>query len=180
MPYTLGTAAEIAANRVHAGHHEAGHAVAYLARGRTFRYATVRGRYNDGVVLWRPRRITPWDQAFVAAAGPIAEWHHAGMAWDDDRLAAELDDAEDCDESMFGSEPQDDLACFAEATAKYLPREMRIPVWRGCQYQVTGPLWPAVRAVAAALIESPRALAWREVAAVAGAVLPELAPDAPR
>jgi hypothetical protein len=81
-----------------AAYHEAGHAIAYWAYGLRFRYVTIRGRQNDNVTLWRPRRIRPEESTFAASAGPIAELHHSGRHLEDDQLAQILAEEPDHDD----------------------------------------------------------------------------------
>ncbi len=61
--------------RERTAYHEAGHAVAYLVAGRTFRYVTIRPRSAGitGQVYVRPRRIDSIQLAVIAHCGPIAE-----------------------------------------------------------------------------------------------------------
>lgn len=153
-----------------AAYHEAGHAVAYWDKGLTFRYVSIRGRRNDNVALWRPRRIRAWDQDFIAAAGPIAEMHHRGIDWDDGQLSAAItDDAEfDYEEE---DEPPGDFATYAAAVGLYRSREHWVPIWRGHERQITGRLWPAVEVVARGLLASRRALTYADVASLAAAAI---------
>jgi hypothetical protein len=137
-----------------AAYHEAGHAVAYWARRVRFRYVTIRGRYLDRVAPVRNTRIWPWDHAFIAAAGPIAEMRHRGIVWDDsalaeaiDELAAPLDEEDD-----WLKEPPGDFEIFATSTSLYSPSSLTAH-WRAHETGV-GRLWPAVDAVALALLAS--------------------------
>jgi hypothetical protein len=129
----------------------------------------VAGRKNN-VALWRPRRIRPNENTFVASAGPIAELHHSGRHLDDDQLAVILaessePDLEDEDQAAG------DFATFADSASRYLPREQWLPEWRNNEQVLTTLYWPAIDAVARVLLASPAALKFAEVAFIAEAAL---------
>ncbi|HEV2347399.1 MAG TPA: hypothetical protein VGS97_25110 [Actinocrinis sp.] len=128
-------------------HHEAGHAVAYLASGLSIRYATIRARGgNHGrVAPPRRRRIGVTDAYVTACAGPVAEglylWHAAD---EDDRAGCEVNDfimaawlAGGCgDMQVFDGEREGVWDSWQDTT----------------KTMVVERYWPAVTAIAEALL----------------------------
>ena len=132
------------ADLVPAAYHEAGHAIAYWANDLHFRYVTIRGRQNDNIALWRPRRIRPNESTFVASAGPIAELHHTRRHLDDDQLAVILAESSELDLEDEDQAPGD-FATFADSASRYLPREEWLPEWRNNERVLTTSTGPRSR-----------------------------------
>jgi hypothetical protein len=109
--------------------------------------------------------------AQIAAAGPVAELIATGRRLEDDSLAeifAKYRDEAARDEDDY--EPPGDLEKLVKAVGD-LPPELWVGQWRGIETGVTGRLWPAVDAVARALLTSPRALLYAEVSVICEAAL---------
>ena len=90
-------------------YHEAGHAVAYLARGYDFQDITI---VEDGSALGQVRpkpgnTIRFWDIPFISAAGLISEGHRYGGPQDDDDLRDDFDSAQDVIDGLYGDEEED-------------------------------------------------------------------------
>jgi hypothetical protein len=161
-------------DRENTAYHEAGHAVAYLARGYDFRDVTI---VDDG---WKIGQVRPkpgntmrvWDVPFVSAAGPICEQHHYGRPQDDDDLREDFAWAQDVIDGWGDEEDQNtDVVQFTQYTedtmwgiTKYskdpnVPPEMgivtdrRVKIWRIYERELTEFWWPAVEDVATALLE---------------------------
>lgn len=158
-------------------YHEAAHAVAYWWIGRPFRYVTIRSRFHIGNVVPYYRQIDKIDRAVIAAAGPIAEYHYvkdlsdrfpkAGNLGSDDNVLASISEAVEIRE--LGDDMPDDAADFGTL----ISQNSWLVLWHYAKDHITGDLWPAVDAVAQALLASPRRLSYREVSAIAEQALQE-------
>ncbi|MFD2078063.1 Peptidase family M41 [Actinopolymorpha cephalotaxi] len=121
-------------------YHEAGHAVAYLLHRLPFRYVTVRPRtagLTGHVMIWRPRRMSAYTYASVAAAGPVAEARHLQeLGLDEDEVTARI---------IFGG-------CAADFDQQDVPG---YPVgwFERVMTDVLTEHWPVVERVAEALAE---------------------------
>lgn len=151
-------------------HHEAGHAVAYLRLGYTFRYITLspRARGLHGRVAVNPRRIRPHDQAEIALAGPWAEarrnWEATGLPFTVDSVESIVDDDgftfDDYYNGACLAGGQGDLSLLDEWPSELpFPETPATLTWKFERY------WPIVSAIAAALLESNR-MSYREAVGI--------------
>ena len=155
-------------------YHEAGHAVAWLARGCEFEFVTIveDEHHPDGDLLGHVHAARPWpgDIPFGCAAGPIAEWHHRELIeyfddyFDDVDYFDDYELREHFDNVRLGIElvkaypdrftiDLDDLTRFIEYS-NWVDDDARVKMWRLYESELTAPsLWPAVEAVAKSLLE---------------------------
>ena len=153
-------------------YHEAGHAVAYLARGYDFQDITiVEDGWKIGEVRPKPgNTIRVWDIPFISAAGPIAEWHHCELIeyfddyFDDVDYSDDYELREHFDNVRLGIELvkaypdrftidfNDDLTQLIESS-NWVDDDARVKMWRLYESELTSLWWPAVEAVAKALLE---------------------------
>ena len=148
-------------------HHEAGHAIAYIRRGYNFRYVTLHPRNAEELGLvrpWRPQPMRGTDHAQISAAGPLAELCYTTISSED----PEDFDIEDLLSAFLLQARWADLGTSAGADVDAYKRVYRAgtDAWRHVAEQVAED-WPVVVAVAEALLDSPRALTYREVQAIA-------------
>ena len=146
--------------------HEAGHAVAYIARGYGFRYVTIRPRgpaHLGMVTLWRPRRIRAADSVEIAYAGAWAETHLTWPGPPEGIMAP--DDVMDDEGYTFSEHFLARLAfgggCTDFARVRHLLDYWDVPTVHMSYRLETH--WPSITAIAEALLASPRALTFRQV-----------------
>jgi hypothetical protein len=168
-----------------AARHEAGHCIAYWYYGWRFRYVTMRPR-KDGVlagvrnygsrVCDTPAKLI--TSMAIAAAGRIAQFPVASDAASDSILRSELDRI--ASTVPLTGYPDPDMRQFVGAGLELdvhhvLPAgpDGWLDVWHNAEDQISGPLWPAVMAVAGELMASPRRLSYKQVAAIAAAAVPD-------
>ncbi|MBF5083750.1 hypothetical protein [Quadrisphaera sp. INWT6] len=146
--------------RLLTAHHEAGHAIAYLNLGYSFRYITLHPRTpgtTGFVAVHRPRSMLIADSAAITLSGPLAE--EAFRSVD------------------IGEAPEDAAwaAAFAVSSADAGShrevddgRDMLVRLGMPVELAVDGMAntlardWAAVEALAQALVMSPRRLDYRE------------------
>lgn len=149
---------------VDGAYHEAGHAIAYIARGLEFRYVSLRGADApagdaDGVVLWQPRAISRSDNALIAAAGPAAEIRYReDPAMTVPRITAILNGTDDyyvTEEAGHG-----DFETFARSADDWAAD------WRRAE-DFVGNQWAAIETVAGELVAAEGYLSYEDVTAIA-------------
>ena len=150
--------------------HEAGHTVAFLARGSKFEFVTIveDEHHPDGDLLGHVHAARPWPQdiPFGCAAGPIAERHYRELIeyfddyFDDVEYSDDFGLREHFDNVRLGIEmvkaypdrftiDLDDFTEFIESSNWVMDNDTRVKMWRLYERELTSPeLWPAVGAVA--------------------------------
>lgn len=165
---------DVITTRVETAHHEAGHAIAYMAHGLTFRYITLRPVRSSGALgmirQWRPKLRDGQTMSVVLLAGLTAECLYRGLSdpelecgWieRDDVLAGvyltlmehrHFDEIAEADRVF----PIQSLSAKIEKTTLLIDRA-----------------WSSVSALAQACLDSPRAITYPEALRAIGAENPE-------
>lgn len=154
--------------RADVARHEAGHVVAYLAHGLSFRYVTLRPRGSDAlglVKLDRPRVVDARILSEIALAGTVAELMVEDGFLDDPHVVAG-----DLVGGLFdhSADVRRYLAPFTNPIAEEEAVARRVAV-------LMDRSWDSVTAIAKAIDDSPSALSYRQVLATIGASTPEQA-----
>lgn len=145
-------------------YHEAGHALAFIDRQRTFRYVSIRSS-SPGVcgrvTVNRPGRLPWWDSSFITMAGPAAEAMARHLPMDE---GIEPEDLAFAAYLVLLDTTRDQHAEVGLARSKqpaYIPVELE-----DTTLSMLARRWHEVDALAQALLEAPRRLTYRQVVEV--------------
>lgn len=162
-------------------HHEAGHAIAYLAWGLPIRYVTLRPRGIPGALGFvspgRPGRVIDRQtDAWITLAGPVAELYYMTRAEDAELDGDDFDPWGDYD-GRFGTH------YLFRRNTEYPEIQDAARTWPFIPVETLGEhlidvvhhLWEPISRLAGALLASPRAVTGTEVYRLIGATSPRTA-----
>jgi hypothetical protein len=153
--------------RIVTAHHEAGHVIARLEAGLTFRYVTIRAKGTDvwgRVQIDRPRAIGVRAFAVIAMAGPAAELLY-GCRLDDDPTGPEAGVTLEDEAAAVGMGIYENSDHYEITQARAVPCQS-FDLTISLTVDLLQARWADVTTVADALLASPRALTYGQVVAL--------------